>query len=325
MSDDEYMRAMEIQRANFEAQFGSLETMGFKDRSRKVRDEVKPAVDIEDDIEEFDSDDDVIQMSDAEEDAHSEDSEDSEEEDVVLSEESDSDSGPKVISLTTSFTPSQKITSKQEKNLLKNGRAPTLKEISAKELELLKLTKHQRTQNKEEEDDNLDNDLKLQRLLQESHILSHLLEYSGADVTMQTINYEDPTGKARKRALDLRIRAASAVNSNTNGLPKRLEKMPMGMRKGMIKAREGKIAKYEKDAKDAGIILSKVRKGELRDMSFGKGSTLSLDRLGVGKKQVIKMRDRGLQVHGVGRSTRNGIVIPQADIDRINKSTYKKR
>lgn len=32
--DDEYIKALEIQRRNFEAQFGSIEDMGFEDKSK---------------------------------------------------------------------------------------------------------------------------------------------------------------------------------------------------------------------------------------------------------------------------------------------------
>lgn len=90
------------------------------------------------------------------------------------------------------------------------------------------------------------------------------------------------------------------------------------MRKGMIASRERQIAKYEEEARNAGIILSKVKKGELRDIKQGKGSTLASDRLGTGKKTSKKIRDRGLKINSIGRSTRNGLIISQQEIDKIN-------
>ena len=309
MSDDDYLRQMEIQRRNFEAQFGDLESMGFEDKLKNAQKESESeseSDDSSDDFAKFDSDDDNNSLS--------SDSENSEEDYQSESE----DEAPKVVTLSTSFTSTPNLTSKKDRNLLKAGRAPTLAEIAAREAAALKLTKKQQEQAQKEDDENLENDLKLQRLLQESHILAHQMEYSGADVTLQTLDYEDPTGKARKRALTQRMREISATNSSSKGNPRVLEKMPMNMRKGMVKARDARIAKYEREARDAGIVLSKVKKGEVRDMSFGKGVTLASDRLGQGKKVQKKKRDRGLKINGVGRNTRNGLVIDQKDIDRIN-------
>lgn len=313
MSDDEYMRSLEIQRRNFEAQFGSLEDMGFEDKSKEGKHDTSSE---ESDEMESDEEDVADQFAGFSGDlgAESLESEPEEEE-----EELDEEPKPKVIKLNEDFS-STPILSKKDQKLVRQGRAPTLKEISEK----VKVTEAQAKINKQEDDDNLENDMKLQRLLQESHILSNHLEYSGADVTLQTLDYEEPTGKARKKALTSRLRNISSTNSATEGLPKRLEKMPMSMRKGMIKSREKRIAKYEQEAKDAGIILSKVRKGELRQLDAGRGSTFSSDRLGTGKKAAPKIRDKGLQINSVGRSTRNGLVISQAEIDKINGKSSSK-
>lgn len=306
MSDDEYMKALEIQRRNFEAQFGSLEDMGFQDKSK-----------LENQQSDSENNDELLSDEQEESDQFSGFSADLDSESDDNNEynelEAEDEPKPKVIKLNEDFS-SAPILSKKDQKLLRQGRAPTLKELNEKE----KVSKAQAKINKQEDDENLENDMKLQRLLQESHILSNHLEYSGADLTLQTLDYEEPTGKARKKALTSRLRNISSINSATDGLPKKLEKMPMSMRKGMIKSREKKIAKYEQEAKDAGIILSKVRKGELRQLDAGKGSTFSSDRIGTGKKSVSKVRDKGLQINSVGRSTRNGLVISQAEIDKIN-------
>jgi AAA ATPase containing von Willebrand factor type A (vWA) domain len=316
MSDSEYLKALEIQRRNFEAQFGSLETLGYEDKSKiaQVEDENEDKEENEEDaFEGFGSEE-----SDDEENIHISSASDSEMSEVESEvEEVEEKVVPKVVRLNDSYS-NMGPTPRANKKLLGSGRVPTLTEIAAKEQELSKLSKKQLAQGKKEDDENLENDLKLQRLLLESHILANAVEYSGADVTLKTLDFDDPIGKARRRALDSRIRKISSINSASGGLPKTLEKMPMAMRKGMIRSREMKVARYEQEAKDAGIVLSKLRKGELRDLNAGKGSTLTSDRIGTGKKIVTRVRDMGLKINSVGRSTRNGLVIAQTDIDRIN-------
>lgn len=322
--DDEYLKALEIQRRNFEAQFGSIEDLGFQDKSKtKSTKNNKRNHSNDDDDEDQESDlnsrsssndddeEEEIEMSDSQEEFEEE------EEEIVK---------PKIIklnspsTLTSPFTTSSGLISKIDKKMLKSGRAPTLAELT-KQKELA--NKQNSSSIIKESEENLENDLKLQRLLKESHILANSLEYSGVDLTLQTMDYEDPTGKARKRMLTSRIREISSINST--GLPKKLENMPMNMRKGMIKKRQERIEKFEQDAKNAGIVLSNVKKGELRDLNSGKGSTLTSDRIGTGKKIVKRVRDRGLKIHGIGKSTRNGLVISQNDIDRINNNGGNKR
>ncbi|CAX42392.1 pre-rRNA processing protein, putative [Candida dubliniensis CD36] len=317
--DDEYIKALEIQRRNFEAQFGSIEDMGFEDKSK-----AQAESEDEDENSSQDSSDQSSEEQDSEFDEVG--SNVDEEEMYFLEGDEDQDDvpKPKVFKLNDSSNTPPPVVSKQDRKLLKSGRAPTLLEISKKEkLAAKQQAKQQSAKSKAEDEENLANDLKLQRLLKESHILANTLEYSGADLTLQTIDFEDPTGKARRRALDSRIRELASTNSRTGGLPKKLEKMPMAMRKGMIKKRDERIKKYEKDARDAGIVLSKVRKGELRDLDAGKGSTSSSDRLGTGKKVDKRIRDRGLKINGIGRSTRNGLVISQGEIDRVNRGGRK--
>ncbi|KAK6459357.1 uncharacterized protein RJT20DRAFT_15421 [Scheffersomyces xylosifermentans] len=329
MSDDDYLKALEIQRRNFEAQFGSIEDMGFEDKAKSTRDGSSDEGDSDsdnsgDDDKRIESDDFGGFDSESGESGNSSDSDSMEfdsddevEEEVVK---------PKVVKLNDTYTSKVPTPiSKADRKLLRSGRAATLVEIAEREKELERTNKKRNGQVVKEEGDNLENDLKLQRLLQESHILANTLEYSGAELTLQTLDFEDPTGKARKRALDSRIRNIASTNSATGGLPKKLEKMPMSMRKGMIRSREQKIAKYEEDAKNAGIVLSKVKKGELRNLNAGKGSTLASDRLGTGKKIEKRVRDRGLKINGIGRSTRNGLIISQGEIDRISNQGYRNK
>lgn len=312
MSDDDYM---EIQRRNFEQQFGSLESLGYEDKSKVEESRSSGSEESSGSESESDEHDEVDETH------HSSISDSDSEGESEVSESSDEE--PEVVRLETSDTPI--ILSKQDKKLARLGTAPTLGEIERKNQQLEKLSKKQQAKAVKEDAENLQNDLKLQRLLSESHILAHNTEFSGADLTLQTLDYEAPIGNARRRILDQRIRQVSAVNSATNGLPKKLEKMPMNMRKGMISARERRVAEYEREARDAGIVLSKVKKGEIRNLDSGRGATASSDRLGVGKKQSKRVRDRGLRIHSVGKSTRNGLKISQQEIDRITNKGKKRR
>lgn len=327
MSDDEYLKTLDVQRRNFEAQFGSLETMGFEDKSKVTKVNVDDGLSDEEGQDEDEYNFNGFESNDESESEQNDGIDSSE--DFVSDDEEETRVVPKVVKINDHHSANNApIISKADRKLLRSGRAPTLAEIAKKEQEIQKNSKKVQ-QAVKEDDDNLENDLKLQRLLQESHILTNKVEYSGADVTLQTLDFEAPTGNARRRTLDSRLRNVSSVNSSTKGLPKTLEKMPMSMRKGMIANRERQIAKYEEEAKDAGIVLSKVKKGELRDIKQGKGSTVASDRLGTGKKAPKRIRDRGLKIQSVGKSTRNGLIISQQEIEKINNQgrrfTKKKR
>ena len=310
MADDEYMKALELQRRNFEAQFGSLELLGYEDKSKSAENNHTDSNDSSDEFGGFsdDGDDSSTTVSESSDD----DSEDGE--GLALVHGKPGTKKPKEVTVVKiSETMQAPPVSKAEVRMARSGRAPTMKELAEKE----KRKPGPKQVSSKEDQDNLDNDLKLQRLLSESHILSNLMAHSGADLTLQTIDFEDPTGKARRRAIDSRIRQLAATNSATGGLPKTLEKMPMSMRKGMIRKRDNRISKYEEEAKNAGIVLSKVKKGQVRDLVSSKGSTLVSDRLGTGKKTKSTKRDKGLKINSIGRSTRNGLMISQEEIDRI--------
>ncbi|KAI5958570.1 FAF1 [Candida theae] len=332
MSQDEdaaYLKALEIQRRNFEAQFGSIGDLGFDDKLDKVESEATSSSDesLDDKETNFDG-----FSSGSEDDSSSLDSEEEkeEEEEALAEEEAGSPPKPKVVKLntTTSELP-HAVPSKTERKLLKSGRAATLSELETINKRASKQTLKQANKLAKEESDNLENDLKLQRLLKESHILANNVDpqFSGADLTLKTIDFEDPTGKSRRRILSSRMSELASINKTKD---RKLESMPMNMRKGMIAKRDARVAKYEQEAREAGIVLSKLKKGQVRDLNAGRGSTSSSERLGSGKSlgNKVMKRERGLKINGVGKSTRNGLVISQSDIDRINnqgKRRGKKR
>ncbi|KIW09568.1 uncharacterized protein PV09_00441 [Verruconis gallopava] len=132
--------------------------------------------------------------------------------------------------------------SKKELKAFLSGKVPT-KAVEGQ-------NKTKRTTEKDDEGDeddqmNLKNDLALQRLLSESHLL---------DSTQAQASFE-ATGKNRLRALDLRMQTLGAKSSVFDG-----GKMPMNMRKGILAHRAAAENKRRKEAKENGIILEKEKK-----------------------------------------------------------------
>jgi hypothetical protein len=297
MSDD-YKKQIEMQRRAFEAQFGSLESMGFEDKTKREYSDEKSLCDegligSGPENSETGSDEGDENMEEY----------DSEEEDEFRG--FDAPEEPKVVRFKDT-TREYAGVSKQDQKLLKSGKAS----LKSKPID-------SKLQPKTKEDkEDLEKDLELQRFLSESNILQQHQKYSGADL-LSTLDTDNVVGKARRHTLRSRMDELSS----TNGANKhKLEKMPMSFRKGMIESHKRKITQYEQDAKDGGIILSRVKKGEFRDI----GRVALHDRIGKGQKTKSTYRQKGLKIHSVGRSTRNGLVISQRDIDRINGSGTKK-
>lgn len=265
MDDD----LLEIQRRNFERQFGSLSELGFEDKTvragrtagRKAESETSDSIEASEASE-------ASEVSEASEDEASE----------------EERHQPQVIKFSDPTREVAPLT-KQERYFLKTGKQKVFNPIV-----------------KDGDDDNIHNDLELQRFLDESHILaSYNSEASGADLTLETMTF----GDSKKKILNSRLQSLSAVNGST----RKLEKMSMAMRTGMVKAEKHRKAKAIQDAKDNGIILSK---------EFGKVS----DRL-VSKKKVNKQKHKALKINSIGKDTKNGLVISRFDINRINNMGKK--
>ncbi|KAF6829370.1 hypothetical protein CMUS01_08188 [Colletotrichum musicola] len=107
----------------------------------------------------------------------------------------------------------------------------------------------------EDEDDksNLANDLALQRLLSESHLLSRHASspFSNPQAAGATKSFAE--GKLRQRQVDLR---AQALAPGVSSLFKQ-EKMPMAFRKGMNAKAAGREAKRRAQARENGIVLER--------------------------------------------------------------------
>ena len=98
---------------------------------------------------------------------------------------------------------------------------------------------------------NLKNDLALQKLLRESHLLSTSASSSGASTPLST------TGIARHRSTDLHLQSLGAKGSVFTQ-----KKMPMAQRKHMIQKARSTEEKRRAEAKEAGVILERPTIGK---------------------------------------------------------------
>ncbi|KAF7845772.1 hypothetical protein BT93_L0698 [Corymbia citriodora subsp. variegata] len=137
------------------------------------------------------------------------------------------------------------------------------------------------------EDDNTDaanlkNDLALQRLLTESHLLD------------SSFSSTDPSGKNRHRATDLRL---LSLGSKASVLEQK--NMPLSHRKGILAKAAQKENSRRSEAKENGIILERVTK------------------IGA-KKALPERRERGLGGPSVGRFKGGTLKLSKSDVSGIN-------
>ncbi|KAF3770107.1 hypothetical protein M406DRAFT_248389 [Cryphonectria parasitica EP155] len=180
--------------------------------------------------------------------------------------------------------PSNAIMSKREMRAFLSSRPPEPD-----------LTSKPKTKPGDQEDDNDDpqnedsktllaNDLALQRLISESHILSASNPFNsvgssglagGGGVGGKTFTQ----GRTRALTTDLRIQKLGSKESIFTQ-----RKMPMGMRKGINAAKDSKEAKRRREAKENGIILEKPvdKAGKKKGRSKGRGG-LAVDMPGMGR------------------------------------------
>lgn len=306
--EKDYMKAFEAQRLAFEQQFGSLENMGFKDMTMQVE--------------------------------KSEDKEQSQKSDKtdIRTDNSVSDKSKPITDNTGMYAENKIICPPQRRSrVIKfNGPPDNYIPTSKKNQRVSKengISDKDKNADCKLERENLQNDIKLQRFLEESHLLSALgpsgNQRSGAELTLKTmdnIEYKNEiiNSKARLRTLEMRLREIS----KTNGKCSALEKVPIQIRKGMIKKHIDRIRNYEQDAKDAGIVLSTVKKGQFRKIN----ATFKKDierRIGTSIKAHDRVREqahhrkRGFKIHSVGKSTRNGLVISKKEIAQVNGTNFK--
>lgn len=148
----------------------------------------------------------------------------------------------------------------------------------------------------------LANDLALQRLISESHILSASNPFNsigssahggggGADSKTFT------EGRTRKLTTDLRLQKLGSKESIF-----KQQKMPMGMRKGINTAKQEREAKRRREAKENGIILETAQKkggsSSGKKRSKGRGG-VAVDMPGMGKFRNGELRLSNREVKAV--------------------------
>jgi hypothetical protein len=141
-------------------------------------------------------------------------------------------------------------------------------------------------ENAEDEKLNLKNDLALQRLLRESHLL---------DANSGSL---EVTGAARLKALNLRIEALGGKREVVK------ERIPMAMRKGIDEKRVNREKKRRREAKEAGIVLEK----EVKE-----------------RKERKRVKGMGVVAEpGVGKWKNGGLVLSKKDVASITGGGEKK-
>ncbi|GMM49751.1 Faf1 protein [Starmerella bacillaris] len=150
-------------------------------------------------------------------------------------------------------------------------------------------TQFESPKTKKEEAYNLDNDLALQRMIDESHILNHRPnghEYTGADIS-GVLDPLEAVGKNRLKTIEHRLVKAGAKQTT--------QRMPQAMAVGVRNKNLQRKQKTKKEAKEAGIILAKER--------FTKSKN--------------RTRDTGLKINTIGKASEHGIHISASEIARM--------
>jgi hypothetical protein len=137
---------------------------------------------------------------------------------------------------------------------------------------------------------NLKNDLALQKLLRESHLLSASASSSGTSTPTLSA-----TGIARHKSTDLHLQSLGAKGSVFSQ-----KKMPMAQRKHMIQKARSTDEKRRAEAKEAGVILERPTMGKA-----------------TGKRDENKKRDRAVGLPSVGKFRGGTLSLSKKDVQSI--------
>ena len=143
----------------------------------------------------------------------------------------------------------------------------------------------------------LANDLELQRLISESHILSATNPFNNTASSSFSSSGAAPSkafseGRTRALTTDLRLQKLGSTGSIFN----QQKKMPMAMRKGILGAKAAREEKRRREAKENGIILERERPdeggsaGKKAKRKQGKRSDLPVDMPGMGRMKGGELR-----------------------------------
>lgn len=138
----------------------------------------------------------------------------------------------------------------------------------------------------------LANDLELQRLISESHILSATNPFNSAGSGANAPSKAFSEGRTRALTTDLRLQKLGSAGSIF-----RQQKMPMAMRKGISGAKASREEKRRREAKENGIILERETPGEggkkarrKQQQKGGRRSDLPVDMPGMGRMKGGELR-----------------------------------
>lgn len=309
--DDEVVDAQEALRRHFEARFKPLAVApvaAFRAAKQKNEKDSNSDSDSEEDEDEdeddysgSDSDDGWGGVSDNEHDNSDEEDEDTETPPTVEIVDHSS-SGPKV----------EKMSKKELKAYL-SSRPPSHSTSEAQSTSSIKSKKSENGEDDDQPEDSaafLANDLALQRLIAESHILSaaggnasHWQSSAAANTAANTRTFA--AGRTAKKTTDLRFQALGAKDSILTQA-----KMPMAMRKGIQSTAAARESKRRREAKENGIILEREVKKQQPARKKGHRER-PVDAPGVGRMRGSELRisareARAISSEGVRRGGGGG-------------------
>lgn len=263
--DDDTARAL-FQRA-FEAKFQPLEIKKIESHDENEADESDDDEDLESDWDGLSEDEDAIEVIE-----HSQ---------PNVNSDDEIDPGKRAFMVWKDLTARHP----NHTNRKQSSRPPAIDEIFSKATR--KSTKDANSEETGTEAANLKNDLALQRLLKESHLL---------DPSSFSKTTSAPEGRSRIKALDMRLQDLGAKSSALDQ-----EKMPLSHRKGITAKSASREANRRKEAVENGIILEKQK--------FAAKS--------------MKKRDRGIAGPGIGKFQGGTLRLTSRDVKSIEGSKGK--
>ena len=148
----------------------------------------------------------------------------------------------------------------------------------------------------------LANDLALQRLIAESHILSaaggnasHWQSQHAASTAANTRAFA--AGRTARKTTDMRVQALGAKDSILSQV-----KMPMAMRKGIVGAAADKESKRRREARENGIILEREMK-KAKTKKKGRGER-PVDLPAVGRMRGAELKVSAREARAIAASVR---------------------
>lgn len=294
-SGDQSAQIMDLFRKNFESQFGSIETgpiQSSKTKKFKSVEELDSDASENSDLGSSHSDSSFISAGEGE-------SRDQASKKVtnagsnsrttLISSQNDLDQdsdGPQIVKFSGGSNQSDSVddfmtvlSKKQQRKLFMSAKAP-------KSIDQAQLNAQSKIPESSESQEDLKNDLELNRLIKESQILAEAEKqsshYSGADLSLDA----EYNPKVRLKVLEMRLNEVGSKGKRSD--------MPMNIRKGIVAKKHEKQAKYDEYAREAGIVQARKSRGD--------------------SNKSQKRRQRGLQIQTVGKSTRHGHVVSSREI-----------